>query len=1078
MEVTYRMPSQGLGTDFSQFDRPINFASTYTNRFRNITGGAERRPGMSMSTSAAVPSGPNLTRLHEFVDQLGNETLMTSDDLGNIWANSDNLEQYTNLVILTASPEWTGDVDAGIDARPQSTLARALPPLLAGGTSTTVTSYYIGGYVNPGASCSFAINTYDVTGTAPSLTQSAVSATFSASSQNDHSWVLDPTGRYIAMYLQDGAAPTHRFVIFDTHTQAFGTILAINMGSSSVTKQIAWLDSTHLVIDHVSGGVRGVEVLSVAGTVLADLGFTGVWGAASSTTRVPLSYAQYLPLSSGGLVNYMVDVSGLSFTTIYAVSLTWSAGVSVGSPYTLVSGLSPGSGSGPSANFVATSATEYTLCYSTAIDYDLMSFTPDAASALITRAWQNFVPSFGTGGTTMPIYYSEDNILTLAQRGTFDNIYRLSDIALNASSFTLSTDATAVSNVTALSGYFMAARVERNRLILGSVGGFSSDMGQLGLIKRSTNVDWLAVLTGKAAKRLISAEADNKLIFVNGTDRNFYTDDAGNTFKELKALITQGSLSSSSSATAVVDGNVSNWISTTLVSNNDIVYNSTLNAYGLVTAVASAKLTITAIGSAGLGAGFVSRDQGGGDSYQLIDYVALNVIPDGSGGFTDVGTATAGTTTSVVAVSGVNFASTEIREDDFIYNSTRGGISHVGSVSANVNIKESMTGQVSGDALVFFKSAMPISSWIHVHYGRCYYLDSRNNQRVVISAPDDPQDVTTFQQTLDSTSFRFGTQQPSADVILSMNSFLSYFVASGKKNLYIYQGNTPIQDTSQTTIAFTPIAFYPNGLAGRFGLGTNGGDLLHITVDGLQAISIGYNSFSLNQNNASVPILNTLKNAIASQTNADNIQLTYYPRRRWSISKIGDQCFILNTQPSYDTTGQQQQTPSWHLFTGSWAQQNHYFVRRNGDLLACGSNGMVYTMDASAATDAGSPIATDLQTAWLRLEEPQITRRIKEGFFIEPVFESSPSISYTISVRAGLDNLSSDSIAVSAGGTNGIGTYVIGSAAIGSGSFAQANKYPLRWRGEEFRLGFSTESSATPDIITGFTVMGNIGGRR
>lgn len=1077
MEVTYRMPSQGLGTDFSQFDRPINFASSYTNRFRNITGGAERRPGMSTFTSAAVPSGPNLTRLHEFVDQLGEETLMASDDLGNIWANSDNLQQYTNIPIPTDAPEWTGDIDAGIDARPQSTLARSLPPLLAGGTSTVVTSYYIGGYVSPGASCMFAINTYDVSGAAPLLTQSAVSASFSASSPNDHSWALDPSGRYIAMYLQDSSNPTHRFVIFDTQTQSFGTILGINLTAASTNKQIAWLDSTHLVIDYVSGAVRGVEVLSVAGTVLADLGFTGVWGAASSATRVPLSYAQFLPLAGGGLINYMTDVSGLSFSTIYAVSLTWSAGVSVGSPYTLVSGLSPGSSS-PSANFTATSATEYTLCYTTSVDYNLMSFTPDASSAMITRVWQNFVPSFGAGSTTQPIYYAEDNILTLAARGTFDNTYHLSDVTLNASSFTLSVDSVSVSNVTAFTGFFMAAAIERNRLLLGAVGGAVSDMAQFGIINRSTNVSWLAVLTGKAAKRLISAEADNKLIFVNGTDRNFYTDDAGNTFKELKALITQGSLSSSSSATAVVDGNVSNWISTTLVSNNDIVYNSTLNGYGLVTAVASAKLTITAIGSAGVGAGNVSSDQVGGNTYQLMDYVSLNVIPDGSGGFTDVGTATAGTTTTVVAVSGVNFATTEIREDDFIYNSTRGGIAHVGSVSANVNIKESMAGQISGDALVFFKSAMPIASWIHVHYGRVYYLDSRNNQRIVISAPDDPQDVTTFQQTLDSTSFRFGTQQPSADVILSMNTFLSYFVASGKKNLYIYQGNTPIQDTSQTTLNFTPIAFYPNGLAGRFGLATNGGDLLHITVDGLQAISIGYNSFSLNQNNASVPILNTLRNVIASQTNTDNIQLTYYPRRRWLVNKLGDQCYILNTQPSYDNTGQQENSQSWHLFTGLWAQQNHYFVRRNGDLLSCGAGGMVYTMDASASTDIGTPIATDLQTAWLRLEEPQITRRIKEGFFIEPVFESSPSIGYTISVRAGLDNLSSDSIAVSAGGTGGIGTYVIGSAAIGSGSFAQANKYPLRWRGEEFRLEFSTQSSATPDIITGFSVLGNIGGRR
>lgn len=603
----------------------------------------------------------------------------------------------------------------------------------------------------------------------------------------------------------------------------------------------------------------------------------------------------------------------------------------------------------------------------------------------------------------------------------------------------------------------------------------SDDFGNLWKFGTSA---WSSAITGKANARMISAESNNKLIFCNGINRNFYTDDAGATFKELKSLITQGTLSGSSNSTTVADGNITNWIGATLVANNDIVYNVTLNAYGIVTTVASAALTITTIGSAGLGAGNATDNQGGGQVYQLIDYVDMNIIPDGTGAVDNVGTAGTGTTTSVIAVSGVDFSTTEIREDDFIYNSTRGGIAHVGSVSANVNIKESITGQVAGDALVFFKSAMPIASWVHVHYGRTYYLDSRNNQRVVISAPDDPQDVTTYQKTLDSTSFNFGSQQPTGDALLSMNSFLSYFVASGKRNLYIYQGNTPVQDTSSTTLNFTPIAFYPNGLAGRFGLTTNGGDLLHITVDGLQAISIGYNAFSLNQNNASVPILNTLRNAIASQTNSDNIQLTYYPRRRWLINKIGDQCYILNTQPSYDQTGEAKPTPAWHLFNGLWGQQNHYFVRRNGDLLACGPNGMIYTMDSSASTDNGTPISTDLTTAWLRLEEPQITRRIKEGFFIEPVFESNANIEYTINVNAGLDNLSSDSIVVSAGGTGAIGSFIIGTTPIGTGSFAQANKYPLRWRGEEFQLEFVTQTSAGPDIITGYTVIGNITGRR
>lgn len=605
----------------------------------------------------------------------------------------------------------------------------------------------------------------------------------------------------------------------------------------------------------------------------------------------------------------------------------------------------------------------------------------------------------------------------------------------------------------------------------------SDDRGNIWKFNTSSAV-WDSSLTGKSNARLISAEADDKLIFVNGVDRNFYTDDAGATYKELKSLIATGILAGGSNTTTVIDGNISDWINNTLVSNNDIVFNVTNGGYGVVTAVSSASLTITAIGSAANGAGKVSQDQKSGDAYQLIDYVSLNVVPNGAGGFTDIGTAANGTLPTIIAVSAVNFAATEIRRDDIVFNTSQNAIALVNDVSANISLKNTITGQVPGDALVFFKSAMPIASWIHVHYGRVAYLDARNGRRIVFSAPDDPQDVTTFQKTLDSSSFSFSTQQPEGDVLLSMNTFLSYFVAAGKRNLFIYQGDTPIQDSIGTTINFTPIAFYPNGVATRFGLETNGGDLLHVTVDGVQAINIGFNNFSVNQNNASVPILNTLRQAINATPNPDDIQLTYYPRRRWLINKIGDQCYILNTQPSYDATGTQQQIASWHLFNGMWAQQNHYFVRENGDLMACGPQGGVYFIDSSASTDVGTPITTDLQTAWLRLEEPQVTPRIKEGHYIRPVFESSSEVEYTINVRAGLDNFSGDSITVSAGGTGAIGTAIVGVTEIGGGSFAEINKYSLRWRGEQFRVEFITESSAAKDIITSFVIEGNIAGKR
>lgn len=604
----------------------------------------------------------------------------------------------------------------------------------------------------------------------------------------------------------------------------------------------------------------------------------------------------------------------------------------------------------------------------------------------------------------------------------------------------------------------------------------SSD--DFGNIYRYTSVSgWNTALTGKAAVRLISAQAEDKLIFCNGVDRNFYTSDGGVTFSELKAYITRGVTAGGTNTTTLIDGDISNWIGGTLVANNDIVYNVTRNGYGIVSTVASAALSHTVIGTGGNGAGLTASNQTSGDQYQLIDYVDLAIIPQANGSLDNVATATTGTTTTVVAVSGVNFSLTEIRTGDFIYNTTRAAISMVGTVSANVNLQNPITGQISGDALAFFKAAMPISSWVHVHYGRTYYLDARNKRNVVISAPDDPEDLTTYQKTLSATSFSFGTQQPTGDTLLTLGTFQSYFVAAGARNIYIYNGNVPIQDSSSTELDFTPVATYPYGTVSRFGVTTNGGNLLYENENGLQAIGIGNISNTTIQNNVSTPIRQEISDFI-SQTTPDNIQLTFYPSRAWLINKVGDRCYILNNNPVYSPAGDLVINQAWHLFTGGWAQQNHYFVRRDGTLIACGAGGLVYAMDSSAATDDGAIIDTNLTTAWLRLEEPQKTVRVKEGQYIKPVFESGPNLDYTINVVAGFDNYSSDSILVSSGNTGQIGSAIIGTTPIGAGQFVQQSKAPLRWRGEQAQVQFLTQSSGGPDVITGFTLYGLIGGVR
>lgn len=604
----------------------------------------------------------------------------------------------------------------------------------------------------------------------------------------------------------------------------------------------------------------------------------------------------------------------------------------------------------------------------------------------------------------------------------------------------------------------------------------SDDFGNIWRFDASASA-WAVSRTGGASVRYISAQVEDKLILVNGVDRNIYTNDGGVTWSELKAYITRGVTAGGTNTTTLIDSDISNWIGATLVANNDIVYNVTRNGYGIVSTVASASLTHTAIGTAGNGAGLTASNQTSGDQYQLIDYVDLNIIPQGNGSNDNIAQTTTGTTTTVIAVSGVNFANTEIRRGDFVYNTTRSAIALVGSVSANINLQNTITGQIVGDSLAFFKSAMPIASWVHVHYGRAYYLDSRNQRNVVISAPDDPEDLTTYQKTLDATSISWGTQQPTGDTILTMGTFQSYFVAGGKRNIYIYNGNTPILDTSSTELDFTPVATYPDGAFSRFSLITNGANLIYATDDGLQAISIGNISNTTIQNNVSTPIKEALTDII-TQTSEDEVQVTFYPTRSWVILKVGSQCFILNNTPTYNDAGALQVNPAWHLFTGPWAQMNHYFVRRNGDLLGFGSGGNVYYLDNGDLTDVNASIPTQLTTAWYTLEEPRKSVRVKQLSYIKPVFESGAGVSYTITANAGWDNYSSDTIIVSAGGGGQIGNAIIGQTAIGDGTFAQAQKSVLRARGEQIRLQFVTNSSAGPDIITGHTLYGSIIGAR
>lgn len=599
----------------------------------------------------------------------------------------------------------------------------------------------------------------------------------------------------------------------------------------------------------------------------------------------------------------------------------------------------------------------------------------------------------------------------------------------------------------------------------------ASAEGKIYKFDDSTQI-WSQILTGKdSTERLLSAQMGTKHMFVNGSDRNFFTEDATN-FNDLEALILRGLTSSSATTTtSLTDSNVSNWLQDTLVTDNDLVYNSTLDAYGLVTNVSSDRVFHTAIGSASTGLGQAASNQDSGDFYRIIDLVELNII-DQNQGLDNFATATSGTSTNQIRVSGVNFSDTDIRVGDFVSNTTRAAISRVESVSANLTVT-SVASQQANDSLQFYKSAMPIADYVHVHFGRAYYIDERDPAVVRISGPDDPQDMTTFARTLETASTYYGDRQPQAERLLSLSTFQQYLVAAGERNVYADRGIDPIADTSVSTTDFLPVGLFPQGAASRFGTQSIGGTMTFAANDGIRDFSASFDVNAFQTANISESIKSEIAAAIQS-SDADEIQLIHYPRRNWLLCKVGDVIYNYNYTPFYLEGGiQANPYGSWSKFTGIFAEQKTFLVRRNGDLVCAGAGGKVYEFDKGLYTDDGNAYDTILETGWLKLNEAIESTQLKTGVYIKPQFEASSPVTYTITATGDFSELTEDTVTITTGGVGQVGFAKVGQSPVG-GKRILEQKLPLRWKGEQFKIRISTLDSNGPDIITGFTIYGNI----
>ena len=409
---------------------------------------------------------------------------------------------------VTANPSWLGEVNAAINQTNARTSQNGgLRPITLSGNGRDVYGVLVGGTVTPGASCQFQVAHYDVTGNAPSEFARTSSASFStAATLLDSSWALAPDNRYVALFCQSSLA-ANIFVLYDTVARQFGNVLSVSL-SSSFAKQIAWIDAQHFVVEDAVGGVRGARVFARAGLNIIDLGFFGIWGAGSDTTRLPIYDAQFLPFA-GGLLNLTVDAgTGSSyFTALYARALSWqNNALVVGPAVTILTGISTGTGAGPHANLVRTGDGEWTLCFGTVLNLQLLSFVPAATSATVTRPWQTVGFAFGTGTTQFPIFYGDR--LVVAQRGASDNDYRLSDILLNTGSFSLAVNGASLTGGVALTTAFCAVALDSGRILLAGSGGANSNLGQLGILQRYPTGNAISTILSDILARAGYAPAD------------------------------------------------------------------------------------------------------------------------------------------------------------------------------------------------------------------------------------------------------------------------------------------------------------------------------------------------------------------------------------------------------------------------------------------------------------------------------------------------------------------------------------------------------------------------------------------
>lgn len=584
------------------------------------------------------------------------------------------------------------------------------------------------------------------------------------------------------------------------------------------------------------------------------------------------------------------------------------------------------------------------------------------------------------------------------------------------------------------------------------------------LYRYDSDTSWTVVRSGlDTTYPLHSVQFDNKLIFENGVDRNFYTED-GVTFSELLAQIVTGTMGAVS-ANSFEDTNVDDYLALGVAA-NDLVWNVTRNTFSLVTSITTAaasaasaaaggKITHTVMGASGVGLSS-GVNNAPGDRYRIIDLTELNIIPTDADA-DNVGTLSEASSAGLNVSGMTNWLGTELRVGDWIANTTRQGLIRVSAIASANLTHTDVSGQVSGDTVVLLKSAMPISQHMHTHFGHLFHIDSRDKTKIRISAPGDPQDMT-HGGTLNVGEFKFAGLQPQGDYAKAMTSFQRFFVISGSKNTLLYSGVDPLDSDK-----FTPVGLFPQGAAAENAVISIGNDAIVLTPDGAQSVSLVGDSSTLNRTNISDAIKTTLREEIQT-TNEDDIRVIHYPRRSWLMVKIGARVYNFNYSV-YVGIGRslRPEGGSWSIFDGKFARQNDYRVMQNGDLLCCGAGGKLYIVDDGDYDDDGEAYDTEYESAHLKPQGKSVA--IIRNEYYKPIFKTGGNVTYTIEAEASYDvGKSSDSITVPASAGSAVGNAVVGTAVVG-GSTLHNQKQPLKVRGEAIKVRITTPGGVGPDVI-------------